>query len=67
MVLHRRTRRLFSFIERIYGDSGYHGPKAEKAAAKTVTGRFLNWRRGAPRGRDRRTEGLDCATFPRAP
>jgi transposase len=31
----RRTRRLFPFIERIYGDGGYRGPKAAKAAAKT--------------------------------
>ena len=34
-VLDRRTRRLFPFIERIYGDGGYRGPKAAKAAAKT--------------------------------
>src|SRR6266480_5441490 len=32
LVLDRRTRRLFPFIERIYGDGGYQGPKA---AAKT--------------------------------
>jgi hypothetical protein len=25
---------LFPFIERIYGDGGYQGPKAAKAAAK---------------------------------
>src|SRR6266550_165704 len=31
----RRTRRLFPFIERIYGDGGYQGPKAARAAAKT--------------------------------
>ena len=35
LVLDRRTRRLFPFIERIYGDGGYRGPKAAKAAAKT--------------------------------
>src|SRR5262245_42662446 len=35
LVLDRRTRRLFPFIERIYGDGGYQGPKATKAAAKT--------------------------------
>ena len=35
LVLDRRTRRLFPFIERIYGDGGYQGPKAAKAAAKT--------------------------------
>jgi transposase len=34
-VLDRRTRRLFPFIERIYGDGGYQGPKAARAAAKT--------------------------------
>jgi transposase len=34
LVLDRRTRRLFPFIERIYGDGGYQGPKAAKAAAK---------------------------------
>src|SRR5262249_20134967 len=28
LVLNRRTRRLFPFIERIYGDGGYQGPKA---------------------------------------
>ena len=35
LVLDRRTRRLFPFIERIYGDGGYQGPKAAAAAAKT--------------------------------
>jgi transposase len=35
LVLDRRTRRLFPFIERIYGDGGYQGPKAATAAAKT--------------------------------
>jgi hypothetical protein len=35
LVLDRRTRRLFPFIERIYGDGGYQGPKAVRAAAKT--------------------------------
>ncbi len=35
LVLDRRTRRLFPFIERIYGDGGYQGPKAARAAAKT--------------------------------
>jgi hypothetical protein len=28
LVLDRRTRRLFPFIERIYGDGGYQGPNA---------------------------------------
>ena len=35
LVLNRRTRRLFPFIERIYGDGGYRGPKATKATART--------------------------------
>jgi hypothetical protein len=35
LVLDRKTRRLFPFIERIYGDGGYQGPKAATAAAKT--------------------------------
>jgi transposase len=35
LVLDRRTRRLFPFIERVYGDGGYQGPKATKAAAQT--------------------------------
>ena len=35
LVLDRRTRRLFPFIERIYGDGGYQGPKPARAAAKT--------------------------------
>jgi len=35
LVLNRRTRRLFPFIERIYGDGGYRGTKAAKAAART--------------------------------
>ena len=30
-----RTRRLFPFIERIFADAGYQGPKMAKAAAKT--------------------------------
>lgn len=34
LVLDRRTRRLFPFIERIYADGGYQGPKAAKAAAR---------------------------------
>jgi len=35
LVLNRRTRRLFPFIERIYGDGGYRGAKTAKAAART--------------------------------
>lgn len=37
LVLDRRTRRLFPFIERIYADGGYQGPKAARAAALTGT------------------------------
>ena len=37
LVLDRRTRRLFPFIERIYADGGYQGPKAAAAAARTGT------------------------------
>ena len=35
LVLDRRTRRLFPFIERIYADGGSQGPKAAAAAART--------------------------------
>jgi len=35
LLLDRRTRRLFPFIERIYADGGYQGPKAAAAAAQT--------------------------------
>jgi transposase len=34
-VLDRRTRRLFPFIERIFADGGYQGPKAKAAVART--------------------------------
>ena len=35
LVLSRRTRRLFPFIERIFADGGYQGAKATAAAART--------------------------------
>ena len=35
LVLDQRTRRLFPFIERIFADGGYQGPKAAAAAART--------------------------------
>jgi transposase len=35
LVLDRRTRCLFPFIERIFADAGYQGPRAERAAAST--------------------------------
>jgi transposase len=37
LVLNRRTRRLFPFIERIYADGGYQGPRVRAAAARTGT------------------------------
>lgn len=37
LVLDRRTRRLFPFIERIFADAAYQGPKAAAAIAKTGT------------------------------
>jgi transposase len=37
LVLSRRTRRLYPFIERIFADGGYQGPKATAAAARTGT------------------------------
>lgn len=37
LVLDRRTRRLFPFIERIFADAGYRGAKAAAAAAKSGT------------------------------
>lgn len=37
LVLDKRTRRLFPFIERIYADGGYQGPRVRAAAARTGT------------------------------
>jgi len=34
-VLDRQTRRRFPFIERIFADGGYQGPRAATAAART--------------------------------
>jgi transposase len=34
-VLDQRTRRLFPFIERIFADAGYQGPRVAHAAAKS--------------------------------
>jgi transposase len=39
LVLDRRTRRLFPFIERIFADAGYRGAKVAAAAAQTGTWR----------------------------
>ena len=36
-MLNKRTRRLFPFIERIYADGGYQGPRVRAAAARTGT------------------------------
>jgi transposase len=35
LVLDQRTRRLFPFIERIFADAGYQGPRVAHAAAST--------------------------------
>jgi transposase len=37
LVLNRRTRRLFPFIERIFADGGYQGAQVATAIAKTGT------------------------------
>jgi putative transposase len=37
LVLNQRTRRLFPFIERIYADGGYQGPRVRATAARTGT------------------------------
>jgi transposase len=37
LVLNRRTRRRFPFIERIFADAGYQGPALAAAVAKTGT------------------------------
>lgn len=37
LVLDTRTRRLFPFIERIFADGGYQGPRVRAAAARTGT------------------------------
>ena len=37
LVLDARTRRLFPFIERIFGDGGYQGPRLAQRLAHTGT------------------------------
>jgi transposase len=37
LVLDKRTRRLFPFIERIFADGSYCGPKTAQATARTGT------------------------------
>jgi transposase len=39
LVLDQRTRALFPFIERIFADAGYQGPRVANAAAST--GRWI--------------------------
>ena len=36
-MLDNRTRRLFPFVERIYADGGYQGPRVRAAIARTGT------------------------------
>ena len=45
LLLDRRTRRLFPFIERIFADAGYQGPIAAAAIAKTGTWTLGNVKR----------------------
>jgi hypothetical protein len=40
LVLDRRTRRLFPFIERIFADAGYQGAKTAAAIARPAPGRW---------------------------
>ncbi|MFL9827738.1 IS5 family transposase [Rhodoplanes sp. SY1] len=40
LVLDQRTRRQFPFIERVFADGGYQGPKAAAAAAQTGSWRI---------------------------
>lgn len=35
LVLTRQTRALWPFVERIFADSGYQGPRAARAASRT--------------------------------
>jgi transposase len=37
LVFDKRTRALFPFIERVYADGGYQGPRVRAAAARTGT------------------------------
>jgi hypothetical protein len=71
LVLDRRTRCLFPFIERIFADAGYQGPRAARAAARTGRWVFEIVKRNAAQIRriaqalDRRTNpGLDQPQSP---
>jgi transposase len=48
LVLDRRTRRLFPFIERIFVDAGYEGAKAAAAIAKTGSWKLEIVKRNVP-------------------
>jgi transposase len=48
LVLDRRTRRLFPFIERIFADAGYQGAKTAAAIAKTGSWRLEIVKRNEP-------------------
>jgi transposase len=48
LVLDRRTRRLFPFIERIFADAGYQGAKAAAAIAKTGSWKLEIVKRNEP-------------------
>lgn len=48
LVLNRRTRRLFPFIERIFADAGYQGAKTAAAIAKTGSWKLEIVKRNEP-------------------
>ena len=48
MVLDRRTRRLFPFIEHIFADAGYQGAKTAAAIAKTGSWKLEIVKRSEP-------------------
>src|ERR1700689_3390682 len=48
LVLDRRTRRLFPFIERIFADAGYQGAKTAAAIAKTGSWKLEIVKRNEP-------------------
>jgi hypothetical protein len=66
LVLSRRTRRLFPFIERIFADGGYQGPKATAAAARTGTGKSKSSNGLTPQSASRscRNDGLSNERSP---
>jgi transposase len=48
LVLDRPTRRFFPFIEHIFADAGYQGPKTAAAVAKTGTWKLTIVKRDEP-------------------